>query len=610
MAKTKYSHAFLVGSFNGEIKPDQLDNKVWKQEIISPNGDKPRYSKDRGYNGLCSLFYKAHLDAMLETQEEEHRPEFLNSVHHYIHYLNERGEGCEVELSVKKGKYREISFIYKFKLCKLHLFFFPLDIVLFAIEIDDSGTELDDLTAAHNYLMTCWDTNSFNNRYLAKLMMPLMAYLITNNTVRLTKDGNKLKLFQTIKIDEQLLSDELLYELASSSPIGCIKGVNRPEMKPSEDYFNKILSENSVSTFDNWKGLALVDSFTILGKDDSFNEDDCNYLYFPLIYLRCILEKTFCFSRNNAYREDKIRKESPLELEIENMEKYYFYDSISYNFQPSLLYQVMAKGLDVKKEREELAKQIKERAHKEAEYKKEKEGKRFNHILSWATVFVIFSVAWDLCSIIKEAFVISDDCNKSKTAWLFLIIGSIIVITLIYKIFRNHIFEKMRIMSRKIALFLKKEPCIKIPEDNLSHLSTHFQQDLPGSKFYCESPEVLLEKAMRMFPQVFREARPDDDGRFRISLTFPDEIGVSNVVNIKELTDEEKKRIEIIDRNGKMVRSVKTDRIIPTHDCQIILSSDWHLITMFPGEMAPPLPDSPDIHDEYWDNHVFIVTTK
>ena len=22
--------------------------------------------------------------------------------------------------------------------------------------------------------------------------------------------------------------------------------------------------------------------------------------------------------------------------------------------------------------------------------------------------------------------------------------------------------------------------------------------------------------------------------------------------------------------------------------------------------MAIPLPDSPDIHDEYWDNHVFI----
>lgn len=142
------------------------------------------------------------------------------------------------------------------------------------------------------------------------------------------------------------------------------------------------------------------------------------------------------------------------------------------------------------------------------------------------------------------------------------------------------------------------------------HLDSHFQQDLPGSKFYSESPEYLLDEAMRLFPKSFREAKPDDDGRIRISLTFPREIGISNVVSVDKLTDEEKEQVEIIDRNGKMVRSVKTDRVIPTRECQIILSDDWHLITMFPGEMAPPLPDSPDIHDEYWDNHVFIEPKK
>ena len=142
------------------------------------------------------------------------------------------------------------------------------------------------------------------------------------------------------------------------------------------------------------------------------------------------------------------------------------------------------------------------------------------------------------------------------------------------------------------------------------HLDSHFQQDLPGSKFYSESPEYLLDEAMRLFPKTFCEAKPDDDGRIRISLIFSKEIGVSNVVSVEELTDEEKEQVEIIDRNGKMVRSVKTDRVIPTRECQIILSDDWHLITMFPGEMAPPLPASPDIHDEYWDNHVFIIITK
>lgn len=156
----------------------------------------------------------------------------------------------------------------------------------------------------------------------------------------------------------------------------------------------------------------------------------------------------------------------------------------------------------------------------------------------------------------------------------------------------------------------KNDKTIIISSDVRKHLVTHFQQGLPGSKFYSNSPEDLLEEAMRLFPKIFHNAKPDDDGRIRISLTFPREVGVSNLVSIDELTDEEKERIEIIDRNGKKVRSVKTNRIIPTHDCQIILSQDWHLITMFPGEMAPPLPDSPDIHDDYWDNHVFVEPTS
>lgn len=147
---------------------------------------------------------------------------------------------------------------------------------------------------------------------------------------------------------------------------------------------------------------------------------------------------------------------------------------------------------------------------------------------------------------------------------------------------------------------------IKISAEVRAHLATHFQQDLPGSKFYAESPEDLLNMAQRLFPETFSNAKPDADGRYRISLTFPNEIGVSNVVSIDELTPEEKEMIDIVDRQGRKVRSIKTDRVIPTSECQIILSEDCHLITMFPGEMAPPLPDSPDIHDDYWDNHVFI----
>lgn len=427
--ETKYSHAFLVGSFNGELKPEHLeDDKRWTKEVISLDGNSPRYERDKGYNGLCTLYYKAHLDAMLEAEDVK-RPDFLFTVHHYIHDLVESRKDStynnEIVLPLKKGKYPNlIPFDYSFRLCRLHLFFFPLDILLFAIEIDDKGTELDNLTAAHYSLMGYWDADSFNNEVLSGLMKPLTEYLNTTNGNRLTKDGNKLKLFQTVKIEASSIEDDLLYELGTSSPIGCVKYGKRPDMKPSESYFNMIIDKNSIATFDNWKGLALMDSFTMLGKLDSFDENDCNYLYFPLIYLRCLVEKTFCFSRNNAYREDKAGKS--LIWEIEQMEKYYFYDNISYNFQPNLLYQAMAKGLGIKEEREELAKQV-----------KDNEEKRSDNILAGIAIFAVISVIWDFCSILKDALSITDNDNSDNPipAIIFIAIGFVLIALLMYLIF-------------------------------------------------------------------------------------------------------------------------------------------------------------------------------
>ena len=149
---------------------------------------------------------------------------------------------------------------------------------------------------------------------------------------------------------------------------------------------------------------------------------------------------------------------------------------------------------------------------------------------------------------------------------------------------------------------------IKISNEVRSHIDIHFHSDLTGSKFYAKTPDALLEMALQLFPESFSSASPDADGRVRVSLCFPYDIGVSNVVHIDELSDDEKKRIIVVDRNGVKVRCAKIERIFPTKECQLIFSSSWDLITMFPGEMAPPLPISPQVHDCYWDNHVFVTT--
>ena len=148
---------------------------------------------------------------------------------------------------------------------------------------------------------------------------------------------------------------------------------------------------------------------------------------------------------------------------------------------------------------------------------------------------------------------------------------------------------------------------ILITDEVRGHLSAHFGRELPGSKFFSDSPESLLDSAMRLSPETFRNAVPDPDGRYRLSVVFPEPIGVTNIIKVSDLTPKEKEAIETVDRNGRPVRGIRTDRIALTCECQLVVSSDLHLITMYPGEFAPPLPDSPDEPSEFWDDHIFII---
>ena len=398
---TIFSHAFLVGSFNGELRPSMLDNDTqnWKKEIIpnSPQDNEKRYDVDRGYDGLCNVYYKAHLDAMI-TAKSQKRPKFLKDVSHFIHKIDVNKQYVSLSrIMIRKDKDKKdvikVQHLddYYLKVQALHIYFFPLDSVLFAIEIDDSGSDFNDLTMGHLWLMNwIWngDVRFHDNtkNTLRELLAPLLPYLKDKTLSSLIDGGNKMKLFQIVKYDINKINNELLYELGTSSPIGCVGG--NDWVSPSVDYYNMIMKNNSVSAFKNWKGLALVDSFTILGTANSFKPEDCIYMYFPLIYLRCIFEKTFCFNRNTNYREDKTK--GNLLKEISQMEKYYFYNDISHNFLPNLLYKAMARGLGINEEREELAKQI-----------KEKEEKNSNLLLGAVSVFAIFSIVYDFYSLMK-----------------------------------------------------------------------------------------------------------------------------------------------------------------------------------------------------------------
>lgn len=415
MANTKYSHAFLVGCFNGDLKSENLEDG-WKLD---------KKTKE-DYDLFLSIYYQSHVDAMIEADSQINKPDFLKDVHHYIYSFPQ--EDQNVVLTLHKGS-DQID--YKFRLINLHLYLFPLEINLVGIEIDDTGVDLDDLTFAHGKLIN-WEENITDieeNINSKSTFMPLTNLLGGQKLSSLIKDGNNMKIFQIVQCEDDVPDDKLLFEIATFSPINSV-GENTSNSHSTE-YFKKIMKENSVSTFYNWKALSLVDSFTILGGKD-FKSWQWENMYYPLIYLRCILEKTYCFSRNNAYRlgQDKDLKE--LSKEISEMEKYYFYNKFSYNFQPNLVYESMVKGLDVKTEREELSRQIKEKTKQYNEKKKEREERRRNIITLELSVLTVFSIAWDLCSLIKDAFT---GCCTNPTARIIFYLSLIVIVFLVIYIF-------------------------------------------------------------------------------------------------------------------------------------------------------------------------------
>ena len=374
-----YAHSFFVGSFNAKPQPQNLNAEIWKKQVLP----------DKDYHELCSMYYRCHVDAMMEA-EHQSRPDFLKQVQHYQ---------CKVGQNVEMYLDKEKTKTHKFDLCNFHLYFFPLDVVLVGIEIDETGTDLNDLTKAHWRLANWKDYyKEFATESLNDVMVPLQQLIYGEKTEDLIEEGNNMKVFQVVQTDDEQPNDALLYEIATYSPIGSVNG--NTFQTPNKDYYEHIMKTNSISPFQNWKGLAMMDSFTVLASKD-FSVWPFMQCYYPLVFLRCVYEKTYCVSRNIAYRLNKAK--GNLLDEIAEMEKYYSYENISYNFLPTMLYRMMAQGMDIESDKREVSKQMKERIREMRKQKAEKEARNRSLALAFVSVFAVFSTAWGLFSLIKES---------------------------------------------------------------------------------------------------------------------------------------------------------------------------------------------------------------
>ena len=164
---------------------------------------------------------------------------------------------------------------------------------------------------------------------------------------------------------------------------------------------------------------------------------------------------------------------------------------------------------------------------------------------------------------------------------------------------------------------------ISYSPETLFHVLTHFEtadEALRDSLRRAGFTDEAIDGQLRMpgsnflrqrdFPESFTALHPGTDGRVRLSFRYDTPIGTSGLAADAELTPAERAAVRNILRNGCPVRTVRTSRTISTGACQLILErtgeAGYALRTLFPGELAPPLPLPGDAPDPFWATHLLI----
>ncbi|MFM8837434.1 MAG: hypothetical protein ACKOHH_02250, partial [Bacteroidota bacterium] len=183
--------------------------------------------------------------------------------------------------------------------------------------------------------------------------------ILLDNVVKLRGDhvqaddysGSKFKIYTIINTKESddgncYGRDELVYEIGTGSRIGemQVNGFNAP----TQAYYDEIM-KNSIKVFRNYTGLALLDSFTVIGQDvyqerevNSYKFNTYNRVYFS-IYIYNLYLRYNIFRFNSIFHLDPIKTRDDFQQFLNQ----YNYSHISFNFLPNIFYKKIHQALDI-----------------------------------------------------------------------------------------------------------------------------------------------------------------------------------------------------------------------------------------------------------------------
>lgn len=147
-------------------------------------------------------------------------------------------------------------------------------------------------------------------------------------------------------------------------------------------------------------------------------------------------------------------------------------------------------------------------------------------------------------------------------------------------------------------------------ETNYTDKEIDFQLSISGSKFhpvFAINPFHLWEKIQKHHNFNILDDKIWKNGKAEISLIFqevqyPKGIANDSLIKIESLSNEQKKQLQIEERDGFLVNNISLNEFKPTWQANIILAkgTEIQLITIFPGIFAPALPNQKKQSKKEW----------
>ncbi|WP_109438312.1 hypothetical protein [Aquimarina sp. AU119] len=319
-----------------------------------------------------------------------------------------------------------------YALSSIEVFLFRANLGIFVIKttLSNEHHNSEDIALfAKKFRNTTINSNYTNSDYSVSLIEKNIVSQFHSDSKSWRQYNPQLKTAFFLDIANQLKSDkmnQLLFDIGTfTAPLYDDLFI------PDSEYYERLIVDNTIALFQNWKVLSLYDSLTRiavnLDKKDTFRLWENEYI---LIYVYVLFARYYLYHINNQLTNIELNlNESQL---IRNNFHHFMNDfehsKISYKYLPNEIFEKLKNVLGIKEEIvvvEQKINRINQRVQERYE-------KRVNAILVLLTILTVLSVAYDAGQMTLEWINAKSQILKIPS-FIFLIIISLILVILFFR---------------------------------------------------------------------------------------------------------------------------------------------------------------------------------